>query len=111
MRASWPPKMRSRAVLTLPRRCAASRLRAGAIRAQAVQGQAPGYLQGALVAVDPTNGEVRALVGGRNFAESQFDRAIQAKRQAGSAFKPFVFAPRSRAALRPQPSSPISTMR
>ena len=57
-----------------------------------VQGQAPAYLQGALVAVDPTNGEVRALVGGRNFAESQFDRAIQGKRQAGSAFKPFVFA-------------------
>ena len=57
-----------------------------------VQGQKPAYLQGALVGVDPTNGEVRALVGGRNFGESQFDRAIQAKRQAGSAFKPFVFA-------------------
>ena len=56
------------------------------------QGQKPAYLQGALVAIDPTNGEVRALVGGRNFGESQFDRAIQAKRQAGSAFKPFVFA-------------------
>ena len=57
-----------------------------------VEGQKPAYLQGALVAVDPANGEVRALVGGRNFGESQFDRAIQAKRQAGSAFKPFVFA-------------------
>jgi penicillin-binding protein 1A len=57
-----------------------------------VQGQKPAYLQGAIVAIDPTNGEVRALVGGRNFGESQFDRAIQAKRQAGSAFKPFVFA-------------------
>ena len=55
-------------------------------------GEAPGYLQGALVAIDPANGEVRALVGGRDFSESQFDRAIQAKRQAGSAFKPFVFA-------------------
>jgi 1A family penicillin-binding protein len=57
-----------------------------------LQEQKPAYLQGALVAVDPANGEVRALVGGRNFGESQFDRAIQAKRQAGSAFKPFVFA-------------------
>jgi len=49
-------------------------------------------LQGALVAIDPLNGEVRALVGGRNFDESQFDRATQARRQAGSAFKPFVYA-------------------
>jgi penicillin-binding protein 1A len=50
------------------------------------------YLQGALVAFDPTNGYVRALVGGRDFDESRFNRAVQAKRQAGSAFKPFVFA-------------------
>jgi penicillin-binding protein 1A len=49
-------------------------------------------LQGALVAMMPLTGEVRALVGGRDFGESQFDRAIQAKRQAGSAFKPFVYA-------------------
>jgi len=49
-------------------------------------------LQGAIVAVDPMNGEVRALVGGRDFAASQFDRATQARRQAGSAFKPFVYA-------------------
>ncbi len=53
---------------------------------------APDYLQGALVALDPGTGEVRALVGGRNFAESQFDRVTQARRQAGSAFKPFVYA-------------------
>ena len=50
------------------------------------------YLQGALVAFDPSNGYVRALVGGRDFDESRFNRAVQAKRQAGSAFKPFVFA-------------------
>ena len=52
----------------------------------------PTYLQGALVAIDPSNGEVRAMTGGRNFDESQFNRALQGKRQAGSAFKPFVFA-------------------
>jgi 1A family penicillin-binding protein len=50
------------------------------------------YLQGALVAMDPTTGAVRALVGGRDFTESRFNRATQAKRQAGSAFKPFVYA-------------------
>ena len=49
-------------------------------------------LQGALVALDPTTGEVRAMVGGRNFDQSRFNRATQAHRQAGSAFKPFVYA-------------------
>jgi penicillin-binding protein 1A len=49
-------------------------------------------LQAALVALDPQTGAVRALVGGRDFGASSFDRARQAKRQAGSAFKPFVYA-------------------
>ena len=52
----------------------------------------PEYLQGALVAFDPATGHVRAMVGGRDFAESSFNRAVQAKRQSGSAFKPFVYA-------------------
>jgi penicillin-binding protein 1A len=46
--------------------------------------------QGALVAMTP-DGAVRALVGGRNYAESQYNRAVAAKRQPGSAFKPFVY--------------------
>lgn len=50
------------------------------------------YLQGALVAIDPRNGHVRALVGGRDFDDSTFDRVVDARRQAGSAYKPFVFA-------------------
>lgn len=49
-------------------------------------------LQAGLVALDPHTGEVRAMVGGRNFDESHFNRATQAKRQPGSAFKPFVYA-------------------
>jgi len=49
-------------------------------------------LQAALVAIDPGSGWVRAMVGGRNFSESVFNRAVQARRQPGSAFKPFVFA-------------------
>ncbi|MCY0149130.1 penicillin-binding protein [Hoeflea sp. G2-23] len=47
--------------------------------------------QGALVSLDGT-GAVRALIGGREYATSQFDRATEAKRQPGSAFKPFVYA-------------------
>jgi penicillin-binding protein 1A len=46
--------------------------------------------QGALVAMTP-DGAVRALVGGKNYAESQYNRAVAAKRQPGSAFKPFVY--------------------
>jgi len=46
--------------------------------------------QGAVVAVTP-EGAVRAMVGGKNYAESQFNRAVAAKRQPGSAFKPFVY--------------------
>ena len=49
-------------------------------------------LQAALIAIDPQTGYVRALVGGRNFTASHFDRALQAYRQPGSAFKPFVYA-------------------
>lgn len=51
-----------------------------------------GPLEGCLVVLRPRTGEVVALVGGRNYGESQFDRATQAKRQPGSLFKPIVFA-------------------
>ena len=47
--------------------------------------------QAALIAVDPRTGEVLALVGGRTYNQSQYNRAIAAKRQPGSAFKPFVY--------------------
>jgi len=49
-------------------------------------------LQGALVALDPATGDVLALVGGRDFRTSQFNRATRSRRQPGSAFKPLVFA-------------------
>jgi penicillin-binding protein 1A len=49
------------------------------------------YIQGAFVAIEPVTGEVRALVGGRDFNNSKFNRATQAQRQAGSTFKPFVY--------------------
>ena len=51
----------------------------------------PYYLQGALLALNPEDGAILALTGGRNFKESPFNRILQAKRQPGSAFKPFVY--------------------
>ena len=62
-------------------------------------------LQVALVAVEPATGEIRALVGGRDYQVSQFNRATLARRQAGSAFKPFVYL----AALRPRDGPPLFT--
>jgi 1A family penicillin-binding protein len=50
------------------------------------------YLQGAVVAIDPSSGDVKALVGGRNYQESSFNRAVSGMRQPGSSFKPFVYA-------------------
>lgn len=59
--------------------------------AKHVKGTSP-YLQGAVVAMEPFSGEVRALIGGRDYAESPFNRAVNGMRQPGSAFKPFVYA-------------------
>jgi penicillin-binding protein 1A len=56
----------------------------------AKNGSKAGVSQGAIVSMTP-EGAVRALVGGRNYTESQFNRAVTAKRQPGSAFKPFVY--------------------
>ena len=50
-----------------------------------------GGVQGALLAIDTESGEVKAMVGGRDFKESKFNRATQALRQVGSSFKPYVY--------------------
>ena len=55
-------------------------------------GRKADYLQGMVVALDPPSGDVRALVGGRDYSQSQFDRAVDGMRQPGSSFKPFVYA-------------------
>ena len=47
--------------------------------------------QGALLAIDNSTGGIKAMVGGRDFNESKFDRATQALRQVGSSFKPYVY--------------------
>ncbi|MEW6271556.1 MAG: PBP1A family penicillin-binding protein [Thermodesulfobacteriota bacterium] len=49
-------------------------------------------IEGALVAIDLDTGQVKAMVGGVDFRRSQFNRAVQARRQPGSAFKPFIYA-------------------
>src|SRR5690349_1979183 len=51
----------------------------------------PEYLQGAVIAIDNQNGGILALVGGRDFEHNQYNRALQAKRPAGTAMNPFVF--------------------
>lgn len=48
--------------------------------------------QASLVAIEPSTGHIRAMVGGRSYAESPFNRAVDSRRQPGSAFKPFVYA-------------------
>ncbi|HET7276030.1 MAG TPA: PBP1A family penicillin-binding protein [Longimicrobiaceae bacterium] len=59
------------------------------------------YLQGVVTVLDPHNGDVLALVGGREFGHSQFNRATQALRQPGSSFKPFVYAAALESGLSP----------
>ncbi|MFL5585577.1 MAG: transglycosylase domain-containing protein [Gemmatimonadaceae bacterium] len=67
----------------------AVRRQAGAIQSEAGR---RGLVQGAMVAIDPRNGEIRALTGGRVYERGSFNRAFLAHRQPGSAFKPFVYA-------------------
>jgi penicillin-binding protein 1A len=59
------------------------------------------YLQGAVVVLDNRTGGLRAIVGGRDYGESQFNRARQSRRQVGSTFKPFVFEAAYRQGLLP----------
>ncbi|AFY45021.1 transglycosylase domain-containing protein [Nostoc sp. PCC 7107] len=56
------------------------------------QGRWENFKQAALVAIDPRSGEIKAMVGGKDFGKNQFNRVTQAKRQPGSTFKGFVYA-------------------
>lgn len=58
-------------------------------------------LQGSFLVLDPMQGALRAMVGGRDFAVYKFNRAVQARRQTGSAFKPFVFAAAMQKGIQP----------
>ena len=58
-------------------------------------------IEGAMVAIDPSTGDIRAMVGGREYERGNFNRAINARRQPGSAFKPFVYAAALSAGMTP----------
>jgi len=79
---------------TLDRNAQIAADRAVRRRAAAIQSEASrrAVIQGAMVAIDPTNGDIRALTGGRTYERGTFNRALSAHRQPGSAFKPFVYA-------------------
>ena len=96
-----------------------SRLQRAAVRAltrglEAIEAQNPeirsddpaARLQGCLLAMRPQTGEIVALVGGRSYGDSQFDRCTQARRAAGSVFKPFIYL----AALESRGASPVATL-
>lgn len=68
------------------------RTRTAAARAGGARSRLDAYLQGAVVALDPFTGDVRALVGGRDHAVAPFNRAVDGLRQPGSSFKAFVYA-------------------
>ena len=80
---------------TLDRRAQTAADRAVRRQAAVIQqqsGRRGPHVEGAMVALDPRTGDIRALVGGRQFERGGFDRALLAHRQPGSAFKPFVYA-------------------
>jgi penicillin-binding protein 1A len=82
------------------------RLRAPAYeRAADPESTGTDYLQGAVVFMDAHSGDILAWVGGRDFDHSRFDRAAHARRQAGSAFKPFIYAAALEVGI--SPSQPI----
>lgn len=68
------------------------------------------YLQGMVVALDPLTGDVLALVGGRDYAQSPFNRAVNAVRQPGSAFKPIVYAEALRDSIPPNEIVPDTAL-
>ncbi len=72
-----------------------------ALAARTTKGRAPEHPEGAVVTIEPQTGYVRAMVGGYDFFRSEFNRAVQAKRQPGSAFKPFVYLAALEAGMTP----------
>jgi penicillin-binding protein 1B len=73
-------------------RIAQDAVREGLTRVDAILARRkPRFPQAALIAIDPRTGEILAMVGGRSYNQSQYNRAVSAKRQPGSVFKPFVY--------------------
>jgi len=73
-------------------RAAESAIKKGIAGFEAMAGSKQKLVQAALIAIEPSTGYIRAMVGGRDFSEFKYNRAVQARRQPGSAFKPFIWA-------------------
>jgi penicillin-binding protein 1A len=86
------PVLQHAAAQSLTEGAAEVEARAGYRHASISNGNGADYLQGMVVAIDPATGDVRALVGGRDYRTSQFDRAVDGMRQPGSSFKPILYA-------------------
>jgi penicillin-binding protein 1B len=90
-KASGPVDVYSTLDLHL-QRLAQDAVRDGLTRVDAILAKRkPRFPQAALIAIDPRTGEILAMVGGRSYNQSQYNRAVSAKRQPGSVFKPFVY--------------------
>ncbi len=90
-KASGPVDVYSTLDLHL-QRIAQDAVREGLTRVDAILAKRkPRFPQAALIAIDPRTGEILAMVGGRSYNQSQYNRAVNAKRQPGSVFKPFVY--------------------
>jgi penicillin-binding protein 1A len=72
-----------------------------ALEGRTVKGKPGEHPEGALISIEPQTGYVRAMVGGYDFFRSEFNRAVQARRQPGSAFKPFIYIAALEAGLTP----------
>ena len=101
--------LRLQTTLNVPlQRAAEAAVRQGVARIEKAHPQLAGKVQAAALAIDPATGEIRALVGGRNYTESPFNRATRAARQPGSIFKPFVYLAAFESARRGEGLTPAS---
>jgi len=105
---SIDPTLQRAAEASVRRRLAEIEARAGYVHAKGADGGTD-VLQGAVVAIDNRTGGIRAIVGGRDYRQSKFHRALFASRQIGSAVKPFVYAVAFENGLRPE--APVSDAR
>ena len=91
-------------------RAAEGAVRNGISRIERARPQVAGRVQAAVIGIEPASGEIRALVGGRSYGESSFNRATRATRQPGSIFKPFVYLAAFEAERRGQGLTPASLL-
>ncbi len=112
-RAQLPTSGEIRVQTTLDlalQRAAEVAVRNGISRIERARPQLAGQVQAAVIAIEPASGEIRALVGGRSYGESSFNRATRAARQPGSIFKPFVYLAAFEAERRGQGLTPASLL-